>query len=1541
MSPKLPPSFSGEWIQQTTEAVANFIGWIAELIRHRNWFKLLVLLGVALSVVSVLFRDRLAQWFPALWPSLIAIIAAIFVSALVVALVTLPRPRRPQPADLAERKAIKGLRPFSFADAEIFAQLQRQHNLHICLASLTSNSFRFGILMGESGCGKTSFLQAGVWPKLSQPEASHRGIYVRFSDLDPITSLRQALAKQLELPDDWLQTSDFLALLQQAVEAAGKPVVLLLDQFEQFFVHRPQQTQRQAFIQALTDWYRQYGAGSAQARSGNAIANGAASHPVKILVSIRSDLMYELDALHQALDYSLSAQDVFQLKQFTPKQASRILEAIAQSEQLPCDPRFLQELAAQELANREDGLISPVDLQILAWMIDRQSADELRAFNRVAFQKFGGVEGLLTRFLDRSLSLAAIGSEARRQAAIKVMLALTDLDRSVRAGVLTDDELITRLRGTLKTKEVREALRWLARGDVRLVTPLILNIGQSPIQNVSSGDATRTKLKTQNSKLKTGYELAHERLIPALMRLAGKALTQADKANQLLDRRVNEWLGNRFSRRYLLNLWELWQIERQRPYLIWGTRRNQKERLLRLSRWRLYRFVGLVVAIGLPALGYSGWLFFTDAGTMQRVRWALARPLAKVSDGVAAQAAVAFAKDGRWNKAFGILHQDISQPDEIASFLERAADIAAISRNEARLSQVFKIATNLQEVDASRALQAIASACARLPNSKRLQTVLNNVLNEIGKIENPNAKFQAWITVARAYEKLQNEQQAEAILRNALNAAGKIKDPYNEPRILAAIIEATKTLKNKRTAQKLLQQILDNLLEMENKLEEDDRRLGEFASAKVDALIAIVERAGKSQDKQSIQTVLSQVLNVVTDLKSPADKVGTLIAIARVVGNAQDRPMSEMLLDNAITAANSLPDNSGLAEHIRWASRQFTSISDKSEGLTAIVAVAGQLQSEQTVQKIQKILANSLTEITDPQASDRIRGVLVAIAKAAGQLQNESISQSILTQVLKATEKLKDSYRKNDVLTSEELPFSPDFLPFFVAKDILVAVAEAAGQLQDDFIVQSIMNQLLNTTNIFEDSYQENDVLVAIANTTRNIQNKSVAQMILSKVLKSVAQIKKPYAQAEALIAIAEAAQNAQDKSMSKISLIQALTTILDPKKDDVSSSFSEVQLATNQEKSEILVAAAKIAQKFQNPQTGQKLLNQILTAAETIENSSDQTDALIAVAEAAQNRQDAQMAQTVLEKALMTATTIESFSGQADGLVAVAAAVGKAQNKMLAQTILSRVLAAADKVKKSKQLGKSEVLAAIMEAASTLQMNRVPVNIWQDLLKATEEANESSILSEMAVQQARMGKFHRVLQTLRHCPEWTKVVTLTKVLSLWAERKNLTLINEAIIETVRPIEQSGHYVFEVTIRSSDRNCDDHADWWEVVSASGELLSRTFLEQPHLDSTPFQSDSNPFDLEPERVLIVRTHWEGVPSGGISALPKVSRNSGYADQAQWGSIATGFQSIRLSAQFAGELVQAEPQPKVCQGMELPLPLYVSLPQHTSTVIGRHH
>ncbi len=199
-SPKPP---SPDPVRQTTEELGKLVKWIAKLIRERNWFTLLLLIDAVLilffnpeGIVAKFLKDgfsltTLPKWYGT---AFLLAVGGVFVAALIVAVRTMPS--EVEEDKFEELKAIKGLRPFTQGDAEIFSRLQRQRDLEDCLNAFGSRSFRFGYLVGESGCGKTSFLQAGLLPKLEE-NINERGIYIRFSNQDPLETVRKELTKQL------------------------------------------------------------------------------------------------------------------------------------------------------------------------------------------------------------------------------------------------------------------------------------------------------------------------------------------------------------------------------------------------------------------------------------------------------------------------------------------------------------------------------------------------------------------------------------------------------------------------------------------------------------------------------------------------------------------------------------------------------------------------------------------------------------------------------------------------------------------------------------------------------------------------------------------------------------------------------------------------------------------------------------------------------------------------------------------------------------------------------------------------------------------------------------------------------------------------------------------------------------------------------------------------------------------------------------------------------------------------------------------------
>ncbi len=364
------------------------------------------------------------------------------------------------------------------------------------------------------------------------------------------------------------------ALLEHAAQTLNKTLVLFFDQFEQFFLHFPKAEQRAPFIAGLQAWYEH-----------------TPHLPVKILFSLRQDYYGHHYELQQALRYSLGPQDSFPLRKFSPKQAVEIFQVIADTVNLRFDRDFVEEMTARDLAAKEDGLISPVDIQILTWMA---SAQEDAALNRTSFQKMGGVEGLLENYVKRSLD--ALATKAEQQTALKVLLALIDLEHNLRAGALSVERIKEKLSAdaSLHAESIDRAITWLASNKVRLITPV-------------SRDET------------FGYELAHERLIQPLRRLTNKELSEVDQANLLLERRANEWLGNNRDSRYLLNWRELQRVQKQRAYLTWGQRADLKQDLLKQSQSRLQRNLLLAFSpIVLFLVCWLGWRFYEQQQFAQR-----------------------------------------------------------------------------------------------------------------------------------------------------------------------------------------------------------------------------------------------------------------------------------------------------------------------------------------------------------------------------------------------------------------------------------------------------------------------------------------------------------------------------------------------------------------------------------------------------------------------------------------------------------------------------------------------------------------------------------------------------------------------------------------------------------------------------------------------------------------------------------------------------------------------------------------------------------
>ena len=111
----------------------------------------------------------------------------------------------------------------------------------------------------------------------------------------------------------------------------------------------------------------------------------------------------------------------------------------------------------------------------------------------------------------------------------------------------------------------------------------------------------------------------------------------------------------------------------------------------------------------------------------------------------------------------------------------------------------------------------------------------------------------------------------------------------------------------------------------------------------------------------------------------------------------------------------------------------------------------------------------------------------------------------------------------------------------------------------------------------------------------------------------------------------------------------------------------------------------------------------------------------------------------------------------------------------------------------------------------------------------------------------------------------------------------------------------AGAYTFNVTVRSPDTGCEQYADWWEVLSAKGELIYRRVLLHSHVGEQPFTRSGGPVDIQPEETVIVRAHMN---------------ITGYGGGALQGSASGGFKQTVLPEGFAAGLEREEPLPQSC-------------------------
>lgn len=148
--------------------------------------------------------------------------------------------------ETVQRNPFKFLDPYTLEDHDLF--FGRDHEITQIYSKFYNDSLL--LVYGESGSGKTSLIQCGLQAEIPSEEALFISIRSDAA-IDSVTNtLRKVLHKLLKTS---LEIDNIEELLEETYYQKSKTLVLVLDQFEEFFLSYPK-SERKHFAQQLSRW---------------------------------------------------------------------------------------------------------------------------------------------------------------------------------------------------------------------------------------------------------------------------------------------------------------------------------------------------------------------------------------------------------------------------------------------------------------------------------------------------------------------------------------------------------------------------------------------------------------------------------------------------------------------------------------------------------------------------------------------------------------------------------------------------------------------------------------------------------------------------------------------------------------------------------------------------------------------------------------------------------------------------------------------------------------------------------------------------------------------------------------------------------------------------------------------------------------------------------------------------------------------------------------------------------------------------------------
>ena len=296
----------------------------------------------------------------------------------------------------------KGLRPYEEQDQHHF--FGRDADCNILLDKILTN--KLTLLFAATGVGKSSLLQAAILSRLKDPTREHLDV-VYFKDWveHPLTALKRTTLHVLQerrrldatapLADlDSFTLQDFLQFCSLFTRP---PLVVILDQFEEFFQYQRPRDTFQTFLRQLAD----------------VITDRAT--PVSVVIAMREDFALELNALKPYLP-TLLFDNFYRLEKLDRKSATdaivRPVELAGFRYEEALLEALLNDLVIREQASHATtpvadfiDTVEPPYLQITCselWKLEQHNPE--KTLRLKTYQDKRGAQGLLKTYVENVLS---------------------------------------------------------------------------------------------------------------------------------------------------------------------------------------------------------------------------------------------------------------------------------------------------------------------------------------------------------------------------------------------------------------------------------------------------------------------------------------------------------------------------------------------------------------------------------------------------------------------------------------------------------------------------------------------------------------------------------------------------------------------------------------------------------------------------------------------------------------------------------------------------------------------------------------------------------------------------------------------------------------------------------------------------------------------------------------------------------------------------------------------------------------------------------